>query len=432
MKTSLSPDSLSSAYFDDTFTMKYATSACDMWLILWFRLRHPLGQERLFVHGKTLVHGCHVCFFNLAGIPVILSKSNISPICKTHMFEDSTLAEVIAADCPTVFCSCCYRRFTANTLEMNKWSSVSRNDKIQKLREAKGPTLSQNWYHAHQFTLMINWTLFQYQTRHDDLIGLWWSFEAGKVFESKLSVSARNGEQSFWIWSPHNRERLGHEVKIHPHRYRCKMEAQGQLQLGGNPLFMRIEPMVGDEVTWYLTAVLDLFGFLPFFEFLYTPWEEQNRINLWSPCGRPSLRSDVLNVYMTFPTWSTIIKNTFHEFKIDNDITIASWATILATILDRQSLVSSTTQDVEIHLLKMKMHQRTRLTTLKDRKRQTVFALSWWQLTKWIAFSPLPKCQQVSTKRRKWKKNKSPPLKFPRPSGKVASRLVGLPLGYCR
>ena len=58
------------------------------------------------------------------------------------------------------------------------------------------------------------------------------------------------------------------------------MEAQGQLQLGGNPLFMRIEPMVGDEVTWYLTAVLDLFGFLPFFEFLYTPWEEQNRINL--------------------------------------------------------------------------------------------------------------------------------------------------------
>ena len=79
---------------------------------------------------------------------------------------------------------------------------------------------------------------------------------------------------------------------------------------------------------------------------------------------------------MTFPTWSTIIKNTFHEFKIDNDITIASWATILATILDRQSLVSSTTQDVEIHLLKMKMHQRTRLTTLKDRKRQTVFALS--------------------------------------------------------
>ena len=79
---------------------------------------------------------------------------------------------------------------------------------------------------------------------------------------------------------------------------------------------------------------------------------------------------------MTFPTWSTIIKNTFHEFKIDDDITIASWATILATILDRQGLVSSTTQDVEIHLLKMKMNQRTRLTTLKDRKRQTVFVLS--------------------------------------------------------
>ena len=75
------------------------------------------------------------------------------PSSKTHMFEDSTLAEVIAADCPTVFCSCCYRRFTANTSEMNKWSSVSRNDKIQKLKEAKGPTL----YHAHQFTLMINW-----------------------------------------------------------------------------------------------------------------------------------------------------------------------------------------------------------------------------------------------------------------------------------
>ena len=103
-----------------------------------------------------------------------------------------------------------YRRLSmANTSEMNKWSSVSRNDKIQKLREAKGPTLSQNWYHVHQFTLMINWTLFQYQTRHDDLIGFWWSFEAGNAFESKLSVSARNGEQSFWIWSPHNRERLG-------------------------------------------------------------------------------------------------------------------------------------------------------------------------------------------------------------------------------
>ena len=91
-------------------------------------------------------------------------------------------------------------------------------------------------------------------------------------------------------------------------------------------------------------------------------------------------------------------QNTFHEL-IDDDITIQSmnismvicvlgdnsscllWAN--ATILDRQSLVSSTTQDVEIHLLKMKMHQRTRLTTLKDvhpntnnTKRQTVFALS--------------------------------------------------------
>ena len=131
------------------------------------------------------------------------------PSSKTHMFEDSTRAEVIAVDCPTVFCSCCYRRFMANTSEMNKWSSVSRNDKIQKLREAKGPTLSQNWYHAHQFTLMLNWTLFQCQTPHDDLIGLWWSFEAGNVFASKLSVSARNGEQSSWIWSPHNREGLG-------------------------------------------------------------------------------------------------------------------------------------------------------------------------------------------------------------------------------
>jgi len=47
------------------------------------------------------------------------------------------------------------------------------------------------------------------------------------------------------------------------------MEAHGQLQLGGSPVFMRIKPMVGDEVTWYFTAVLDLFGFLPFFEFLY-------------------------------------------------------------------------------------------------------------------------------------------------------------------
>ena len=28
---------------------------------------------------------------------------------------------------------------------------------------------------------------------------------------------------------------------------------------------MRIKPMVGQEVTWYFTAVLDLFGFLPLF-----------------------------------------------------------------------------------------------------------------------------------------------------------------------
>ena len=58
------------------------------------------------------------------------------------------------------------------------------------------------------------------------------------------------------------------------------MEAQGQLQLGGKPLFMRIERMVGDEVTLYFTALLERFGFLPMFEFLYAPWEEQNRTNL--------------------------------------------------------------------------------------------------------------------------------------------------------
>ena len=205
------------------------------------------------------------------------------PSSKTHMFEDSTRAEVIAVDCPTVFCSCCYRRFMANTSEMNKWSSVSRNDKIQKLREAKGPTLSQNWYHAHQFTLMINWTLFQCQTPHDDLIGLWWSFEAGNVFESKLSVSARNGEQSFWIWSPHNGSDL---AKIHPHRYRCKMEAHGQLQLGGSPHFMRIKPMVGDEVTWYLTTLLDRFGFLPLFGVFVHPVgrtkSDESLIPMWA------------------------------------------------------------------------------------------------------------------------------------------------------
>ena len=124
MKTSLLPDSLSSAYVDDTFTMKYATSACDMWLFLWFRLRHPLGQERLFVHWKALVHGCHVCFFNLAGIPVILSKSNISPIFKnSYVWRFYTCW----SDCswlPNCICSCCYRRFMANTSEMNKWSSV--------------------------------------------------------------------------------------------------------------------------------------------------------------------------------------------------------------------------------------------------------------------------------------------------------------------
>ena len=72
----------SSPYVDDTSTMKYPTNPCDMWLFLWCQPRHPLGQERLFVHGKALVHRCHVCFFNLAGIPVILSKSNISPIFK--------------------------------------------------------------------------------------------------------------------------------------------------------------------------------------------------------------------------------------------------------------------------------------------------------------------------------------------------------------
>ena len=151
---------------------------------------------------------------------------------------------------------------------------------------------------------------------------------------------------------------------------------------------------------------------------------------------------------MTFPTWSTIIKNTFDEFRIDDDITIQSmnismvicvlgdnsscllWAN--ATILDRQSLVSSTTQDVEIHLLKMKMHQRTRLTTLRDRKKQTVFALSWWHLTKWIAFSSHASVSRLAPNEENGKKNKSCPLKFCRPSGKVASRLVGLPLGYCR
>ena len=57
----------------------------------------------------------------------------------------------------------------------------------------------------------------------------------------------------------------------------------------------------------------------------------------------------------------------------DNSLCLL-WAN--ATMLDRQSLVSLTTQDVEIHLLNMKMHQRTRLTTLKDTKRQTVFVLS--------------------------------------------------------
>ena len=250
---------------------------------------------------------------------------------------------------------------------------------------------------------MIDWTLFQCQTPHDDLIGFWWSFEAGNVFESKLSGSARNGEQSFWIWSPYNRERLD----------------QNPASTGRGRPFMRIKPMVGDEVTWYLAALLDRFGFLPLFWVFVHPVgrtkSDKSLIPMWAaPAGEWCF--EYIN---GISTRSTIIKNTFHEFKIDDYITIASWATILATILDRQSLVSSTTQDVEIHLLKMKMHQRTRLTTLKNRKRQTVFVLSWWQLTKWIAFSPLPKCQQVSTKRRKWKKNKSPPLKFLGPSGKV-------------
>ena len=188
------------------------------------------------------------------------------PSSKTHMFEDSTRDEVIAVDCPTVFCSCCYRRFMANTSEMNKWSSVSRNDKIQKLREAKGPTLSQNWYHVHQFTLMINWTLFQFQTPHDDLIGLWWSFEAGNVFESKLSVSARNGEHSFCIWSPHNREGFGHEVKIHPHRYRCKMEAHGQLSTGREP------PFYADKTHGRLRSYLVFYGSVGPFWFPPVVW----------------------------------------------------------------------------------------------------------------------------------------------------------------
>ena len=118
-KTCLLPDSLSSAYVDDTSTMKYATNACDMCLFLWFRLRRPLGQERLFVHCKALVHGCHVCFFNLADIPVILSKSfqiqYLTHLQKLICLKILTRAEMIAADRPTVFCSCCYRRlFMAN------------------------------------------------------------------------------------------------------------------------------------------------------------------------------------------------------------------------------------------------------------------------------------------------------------------------------
>ena len=130
MNTSLLPDSLSSAYFDDTSIMKCATNACDMCLFLRFRLRHPLGHERLFVHGKTLVHSCHVCFFNLAGIPVILSKSNISPIFKTHMFET---CDEVTADCPTVFCSCCYRR-----LFMTNISQTNNEVALVEMRQSKG------------------------------------------------------------------------------------------------------------------------------------------------------------------------------------------------------------------------------------------------------------------------------------------------------
>ena len=37
-------------------------------------------------------------------------------------------------------------------------------------------------------------------------------------------------------------------------------------------------------------------------------------------------------------TRSAIIKNTFHEFKIDDDKTIASWATILYVYFGRMQL----------------------------------------------------------------------------------------------
>ena len=335
------------------------------------------------------------------------------PSSKTHMFEDSTRAEVIAVDCPTVFCSCCYRRFMANTSEMNKWSSVSRNDKIQKLREAKGPTLSQNWYHVHQFALMIDWALFQCQTPHDDLIGLWWSFAAGNVFESKLSVSARNGEQSFWIWSPHNRERFGQNP---PTPVSMQNGGTRSASTGREP------PFYADKTHGRWGSYLVSYGIVGPFWFPPVVWvfvhpvgrtkSDKSLIPMWAAPAAEWCFEYINGI----STWSTIIKKHFpwiQNWRWYNDCVLGDNSSCLlwvnATILDRQSLVSSTTQDVEIHLLNMKMHQRTRLTTLKDRKRHTVFVLSWWQLTKWIiGSSPLPKCQQVSTKRRKWKKHTSP------------------------
>ena len=135
------------------------------------------------------------------------------------------------------------------------------------------------------------------------------------------------------------------------------------------------------------TALLDRFGFLPLFEFLKS---DKSLIPMWAaPAVERCFEyindiSDLEHDYQKHFPW---IQNWrwYNDCVLGDNSLCLLWAN--ATILDRQSLVSSTAQDVEMHLLKMKMHQRTRLTTLRDRKRQTVFALSWWHLTKWIAFS---------------------------------------------
>ena len=188
-----------------------------MWLFLWVPPRHPLGQERLFVHGKALVHGCHVCFFNLAGIPVILSKSNISPI-----FKNSSVWR---------FYTCCNDRSWPPAAKDSSWQTYHKwTIKLHpsKWQNPKRPKA----VHCHSIDIThINnqLTIFQFLSPHDDLIGFWWSFDAGNA--SKANYPFRQGTESSHSESDHLT--IGSDL------------AKIQLQMGGGPSFKRIKPIMG-------------------------------------------------------------------------------------------------------------------------------------------------------------------------------------------